>query len=450
MKSIKIIFPVAASLLLLCSYGSKDTINKFPGLALADTSKSIVPLGGNSFITVSDKSSREKVSNDGWKNWESEKVVFSTYVKVNMAGVLTVNAVMNVPGGESTIQCIINGEAKKTTISGTDDKDYMMGSWTIAKPGYVKIDIQGLTKTGRLFGNIKNLDLSGSAVNSPPAFVKNNDGNYFYWGRRGPSVHLNYDISEAGGEIEWFYNEISVPAGNDVIGSYFMANGFGEGYFGMQVNSTSERRILFSVWSPFKTDDPKQIPDNEKIILLKKGAGVHTGEFGNEGSGGQSYLKFNWKAGNIYKFLLRGRPTGNGHTIYTAYFFAPEENKWMLIASFSRPATDTWLTRLHSFLENFDPSTGHISRQAFYQNQWIKDKSGKWRAINKATFTGDATANKGYRLDYGGGNDSNRFFLRNCGFFDDNTLLRTKLEHAAPVNMPDIDFSSLEQVSVEK
>ena len=31
-----------------------------------------------------------------------------------------------------------------------------------------------------------------------------------------------------------------------------MANGFGEGYFGIQVNGPNERRVLFSVWSPFK------------------------------------------------------------------------------------------------------------------------------------------------------------------------------------------------------
>lgn len=53
-----------------------------------------------------------------------------------------------------------------------------------------------------------------------------------------------------------------------------MANGFGEGYFGMQVNSETERRILFSVWSPFKTDNPKEIPDDHKITLNKVGQQV--------------------------------------------------------------------------------------------------------------------------------------------------------------------------------
>ena len=57
-----------------------------------------------------------------------------------------------------------------------------------------------------------------------------------------------------------------VPEGNDVLGSYFMANGFAQGYFGIQVNSPTERRILFSVWSPFHTDDPSEIPDQAILI----------------------------------------------------------------------------------------------------------------------------------------------------------------------------------------
>lgn len=177
----------------------------------------------------------------------------------------------------------------------------------------------------------------------------------FYWGRRGPSVHLSYETPDK--DIQWSYSEITVPEGEDTIGSYYMANGFAQGYFGMQVNSPTERRVLFSVWSPYETDNPNEIPEDSRIILLGKGQGVTTGSFGNEGSGGQSYKVFNWKAGNTYRFLLKGEPSVNNSTDYTAYFFAPETEKWTLIASFRRPHTFTYLKRLHSFLENF--STKH-------------------------------------------------------------------------------------------
>ncbi|WP_315824680.1 DUF3472 domain-containing protein [Paraflavitalea speifideaquila] len=271
---------------------------------------------------------------------------------------------------------------------------------------------------------------------------KNNEGNFFYWGRRGPSVHLNYPFADTI-QAEWFYNEITVPVGQDVIGSYYMANGFGEGYFGIQVNSATERRILFSVWSPFSTDDPKSIPEDQRIAMLKKGEGVHAGEFGNEGSGGQSYLRFPWKAGNTYGFLLRGVPDGNNNTTYTAYFHDPEQGKWMLIASFKRPKTNKHLTRFHSFLENFNPDQGNLERRVLFGNQWIRDVKGNWISLKTAGFTYDNTAARGYRKDYAGGVDGNQFFLKNCGFFNQYTPYKSSFTRVGDNKAPVIDFTNL-------
>lgn len=401
----------------------------------------IVPLGGNSWVTT--KAGSERVTNTGWVNWQHADAVFSTWVYARKKGTMRIAATLTVPDGKSVIQCTVNGKAVQTAIEGTAKK-YTLGEFTINDSGYVKIDVQGISKTGTVFATTDALQLSGTAVDAQTLFVKNNEGNYFYWGRRGPSVHLGYDISEVKGDVEWFYNEITVPAGNDVIGSYYMANGFAEGYFGIQVNSPTERRVLFSVWSPFQTDDPKQIPADKKIILLKKGKDVYTGEFGNEGSGGQSYLKYNWKAGEACKFLLHAKPVADNYTNYTAYFYAAAENKWMLIASFNRPATTTYLKRLHSFLENFDPATGYITRKAWYHNQWVCTSTGEWKQLTKARFTGDATAQKEYRVDYAGGEENGKFFLQNCGFFNNRTTLRTEFVTATTQQKPIINFSGLD------
>ncbi len=415
----------------------------FSSFQVADDLKLTVPVGGNSWVTVRAGDASEKVTNEGWKGWQNAKAVFSTYVKLAKPGTLKITAPIVVREGQSELQCTINGVAKKIKVSGATQKEYALGEWTVPA-GYIKIDMAGLAKTGAEFATITELHLSGTSVDAEAKYVKDNQGNYFYWGRRGPSVHINYDLSGAGNEIGWFYNEIKVPVGSDPVGSYFMANGFGEGYFGIQVNSTTERRVLFSVWSPFKTDDPKSIPDDQKIRLLKKGERVHAGEFGNEGSGGQSYLRYNWKAGQTYRFLLHAEPVVNEYTNYTAYFFAPEENKWLLIASFSRPHTHTYLTRLHSFLENFDPSMGNITRKAFYQKQWVKSKGGDWLPLTKMTFTGDATAQKGYRVDYGGGEENGAFFLSNGGFFSNNTVLRSVFTHTPGKEKPTVDLDALQ------
>ena len=279
--------------------------------------------------------------------------------------------------------------------------------------------------------------ISGSATSGKVNYVKDD----FYFGRRGPSVHLNYQIPADVKDLDWFYTELTIPEGNDVEGSYFMANGFADGYFGIQVNSKTERRILFSVWSPYKSDNPGEIPPEYKISLLKKGKGVITKEFGNEGSGGQSYKKYFWKTGITYRFLVNGHPSENNSTDYSAWFYAPEKGKWQLIASFRRPKTVSYLKNLYSFLENFIPETGFITRKGYYSNQWVHDTAGKWTELTDIKFTADATARKEARLDYSGGIENGRFYLRNCGFFNEKTEMDQNFSRPATNFAPQVDLS---------
>ena len=309
-------------------------------------------------------------------------------------------------------------------------------NWTIRDTGYQHVIIHSNAP-------IQSLILDGPATDAPVSYVPNNEGNFFYWGRRGPSVHLNYPTADTQ-KIQYFYTELTVPKGQDKIGSYFMANGFSAGYFGMQVNGPAERRILFSVWSPFDTDDPKAIPDSLRIVLVRKGDDVHAGTFGAEGAGGQSYLLYPWIAGNTYRFLLRAQPQTANHTRFTAWFYAPEQNRWLLIAAWDRPATHTWLTHLHSFLENFEPEQGDQDRLAYYGNQWVADSTGCWVQLTRARFTGDNTARKGYRHDYAGGLHDHSFFLHNGGFFDAYTPLDSWFTRPATrVSAPPVDPANL-------
>lgn len=308
--------------------------------------------------------------------------------------------------------------------------------WAITDTGYQRVTLSSSNGPA-----LQALCITGA---TDAAFTPNDEGNFFYWGRRGPSVHLSYAIPRDA-HIQWFYNEVTVPEGQDVQGSYFMADGFNVGYFGMQVNSPTERHILFSVWSPFNTDDPKAIPDSLRIRLLRKGDAVHAGAFGNEGAGGQSYLNYMWSAGHTYRFLLEAQPADSDRTVFTAWFYTPEDGRWRLIASFRRPKTHTWLTGLHSFLENFDPEAGDKTRYVLFNQQWFADSTGRWIPIHRARFTGDNTARKGYRLDYAGGVRDGAFFLKNAGFFSDRVPLDTWFERPAPSDEapPAIDFAKL-------
>ena len=424
------------TLLVICVNMFSCSSSKLPGKEKEVLNLTIhIPAGANSWAINNNSANSTMFKDSEIKNWTDLKTVVRTYFKTETSGKLHLGLNANIPNGTSVIKITVGKQTQNIEIKNSENTKIDVGIFN-TEAGYNFIELEGLEKTGTHVANISEVLIGGPATDGYVYFIKED----FYFGRRGPSVHLKYEMPKEK-DVEWFYNEIMVPEGEDVIGSYFMANGFKDGYFGIQVNSTTERRILFSVWSPFDTQNPKDIPDDHKIILLKKGEGVTSGEFGNEGSGGQSYKVFPWKVNTTYKFLLKGVPSVNNSTDYTAYFFAPEENKWNIIASFRRPQGSRYLQNLYSFLENFDTNTGNISRKANYNNQWVYTTEKEWIELTKAKFTADATARKKSRLDYSGGANGNQFFMKNCGFFSDTTPIDTEFTRTANGVAPKIDFS---------
>lgn len=396
-----------------------------------------IPTAGNTWSSSNENDER---FNGNIANWKNTQLTYTSYFRTNKTGKISI-AIHAKNDNKASVNISLAKNTKNVALSNTDWQKISIGTWDIKDTGYQAITFALLSQPATV--DIDSIYISGTATNGELVFVPNNEGNYFYWGRRGPSDHLGYSLPKEK-NIEWFYNEVTVPVGNDPIGSYFMADGFSVGYFGFQVNSSDRRHVLFSVWSPFTTDDPKEIPADKKITLLKKGDNVHGGEFGGEGSGGQSYLNYMWKSGTTYKFLLHAHPNPDSTTDFTAYFFAPEEKKWLLIASFKRPHTYTWLRGLHSFLENFDPEMGNVSRLAQYGNQWLRTAEGEWIPVNKARFTIDNTGRKNYRKDYAGGTVGNTFFLKNGGFFNNFTTADSQIVRSAIGDQkPQIDFSAL-------
>jgi len=401
-----------------------------------------IPSQGNSWFFISPDSPSQQVFDFSNDDWVSSGQIIRTYFRVEVTGKIDIGIRTRVEEGTSVLKAMFGAESKDVEVSSKEFKSVYIGSYTIPSPGYYYVDIVGEKKVGRNFAEISDILLGGEATKNGVHYANEE---YFYWGRRGPSVHLNYSVPQQASDVVWFYNEVNVPAGNDVIGSYFMANGFAQGYFGFQVNSSSERRVLFSVWSPYDTQNPSEIPAEYRVVLRKKGNDVAINDFGNEGSGGQSYLIYNWKSSNTYKFLLKVEPVllEDNKTDYTAYFFAPEVGAWQLIASWRRPFTNTYAKSLYSFLENFETQTGPLGRMACYGNQWVYDTNNRWHELTSATFSADNTARDKARLDYSGGIQENQFFLRNCGFFNETTPIDCSLTRIANGVAPNIDFSLL-------
>ena len=389
-----------------------------------------VSLAGNGFITTptAGTGATEIINRGGLTNWLNANTVISVYFRMDGAGSVTVELKASLPGSKtSTVKVTIDGKPFTVDLAGTATKNYPVGTVDIAAPGYVRVDLQGDVKNGRFFGRVSALDLTTTAALS----YATNPTNYNF-SRRGPSVHLNFNVPA---DTEYFYNEVTVPAGEDNIGSYFMVAGFDGGYSGMQVKSATERWMIFSVW------DAK---NGQKTTLESKGAGVVDNTFSGEGTGGHCHLVFNWIAGNTYKFITRVRPdAGTSDSLYSAWFFAPETNAWRYLATWRRPSTTTYQANVHCFLENFLADRGYFGRRALYNNQWALDINGIWSEIITARYTGDATATTKQRLDFAGGLENDQFYLRNGAFFSDFVSVNQEFTRTATGQQPTVDVGTL-------
>ena len=235
--------------------------------------------------------------------------------------------------------------------------------------------------------------------------------------RNAASVHLMYAVPDTTKAVA-FYTELSVPKGTEALHSYYMACGFARGYFGMQINSPTERRIIFSVWDAGnEAVDRDKVADSNRVKLIAKGIDVIASDFGNEGTGGHSHWIYNWKADSTYKFLVTAAIDSNTlSTVYAAYFFAPELNTWKFIAAFRSPKDAAYLHHLYSFVEDFSGVNGQLYRKAIFGNQWLQNDENDWQEITKATFSCDATGKAKDRIDFGGGTQRDKFYLWNGGF----------------------------------
>jgi hypothetical protein len=244
------------------------------------------------------------------------------------------------------------------------------------------------------------------------------------------SVHLVYPAPEG----TLFYNEATVE--ESVPGSYFMACGFSRGYFGIQELGDGKKLVLFSVWDPTTGDDPKAVKANDQVEVLAQGEGVEVKRFGGEGTGGQSFWSYDWKIGNTYKFLVSSKVEGE-RTVFTGYFFVPEQNRWQRMATFRTKTGGAPLKGLYSFIEDFrrDGKSAEQVRRARFGGGWLQTTAGDWVALRRARFSADGNT----QLHINAGVTGDSFYLQNGGTTINTTPLKTVMERPiSGVALPDL------------
>jgi len=271
------------------------------------------------------------------------------------------------------------------------------------------------------------LSLVASGADAPPASTPP---------RAARSVHLHYPATEG----DAFYNELTVE--QSVPGSYFMAAGFSHGYFGIQEQGRGQKVVLFSVWDPTKGNDAKNVPVEQRVEVLHQDPDVQVKRFGGEGTGGQCFLKYDWKIGQTYRFLVRVKVEAD-KSAYSGYFYAPETKAWKHLVTFRTKTGGDKLKGLYSFVEDFkrDTTSATQTRRAVFGNAWIHTTD--WKPLTTARFTASGSQWEAKETIDAGLADG-RFYLQTGGQTKTSNPLNSKIDRPAtgadakpPTNLPE-------------
>ncbi|WP_183575514.1 DUF3472 domain-containing protein [Mucilaginibacter sp. X5P1] len=347
------------------------------------------------------------IGSGGTSDWTRKTDTARVYTTFNITGTLDVSIMAKAPAGNCAL--IIKIEDQTLTVQVPQNSLYTaipVGTVNIKNTGIKHFEIIGKIKNGGYFPDVQSLIISGAA--SVNAYY--NKSGY----RTCPAVHDGYNIP-SGDTASWFYNEIKVHKESDIVNSFFMANGFNSGYFGIQVNSPTERRILFSVFSDYDSNDPNQVPAAYAVQLISKGDLVTTEEtFGNEGTGRHAIAVYPWTTETSYKFLVHSVPDTGGVT-YTGFIFL--NNKWNLIAKYYKPVSHPNMYGLYSFVEDFGGGLNSYKRRGMtMKDQYIVTPHGKWIQLTSSYFTTTTHDDHFSRTDYGNAVNGTGYNMFTGGF----------------------------------
>lgn len=208
---------------------------------------------------------------------------------------------------------------------------------------------------------------------------------------RAGAQHLWWDAKTLDKAV-CLYGEITVLATHEGI-YYCGANWHpGEpagGYCGIQHNSPTERRTIFSIWDTAPTLHPKVMQADPETIFNR---------FGGEGEGSHTHMVWDWQIGDTFRFFLKKQPGSTpGTTDARYYIYDRRLKKWRHSATISNPNGDNKSKAsvmnvggggLASFLENFAGKDRETPKVALYR-LWLGTSVDKMKCLTEAQ--GDGT-----------------------------------------------------------
>jgi hypothetical protein len=206
------------------------------------------------------------------------------------------------------------------------------------------------------------------------------------FGANAQAQHLWWNL-EGQKDATCLYGEITVLATAPHI-YYCGANWHpGEpagGYCGIQHNSETERRTIFSIWDTSPSLHPMVIAADPRTSHNR---------FGGEGEGGHTHMLWPWNVGETFQFFVRKQPAKNDATDTRYYVYDRVQRKWLHSATISnpnggKPSVATIGGGLNSFLENFAGKDRAMAKLALYR-LWLGPSVEAMKCLTKAG--GDGT-----------------------------------------------------------
>ena len=208
----------------------------------------------------------------------------------------------------------------------------------------------------------------------------------FLAGAKAQAQHLWWNL-EGQKEATCLYGEITVLATQPAI-YYCGANWHpGEpagGYCGIQHNSRSERRTIFSVWDTTKDLHPKVTEADSRTSFNR---------FGGEGEGAHTHMIWDWKAEQKFQFFVQKQPGAKPDTTDTRYYVYDRANKkWLHAATITSPnggkkSVGTLGGGLNSFLENFEGKDRDMPKLALYR-LWLGKNIASMKLLTRSRGDG--------------------------------------------------------------
>ena len=249
-----------SSILIIFSLLLHSTVKSQTGISIPAFTAYAVPVEKSNEDDESDMFSVK----DGLHNWTDTKQQIQFYFKIRNRGDLQLSLLIKNDNAGNRLSATIAG--KDFTLKVPQSKEFKLvklGSVVISDTGFYVLTLSSSAKKSNTIADIKSLELSGNAAKDMHFNAKAR--------RNSASVHLLYPLPDSL-KVVSFYNEITIPKDADVLHSYYMACGFARGYFGIQVNSPTERRVIFSVWDAGnEAVDRNKVSAENKVQLIAKG-----------------------------------------------------------------------------------------------------------------------------------------------------------------------------------